>query len=134
MFKRLLFCLVIILRISSIALAEPIDDAIAAYNLEDFETALRTFKPLSEQGDPEAQCHLGVMYRDGQGVKQDYSKAIRWFRLAAEQEHTGAQRRLGSMYFRGWGVDKNLTEAVKWTRKAAEQGDATAQLNLGLLY
>ena len=32
---------------------------------------------------------LGVMYRDGQGVKQDARKAEKWFDRAAQAGYTG---------------------------------------------
>ena len=35
----------------------------------------------AEQGDPEAQYDIQVMYRDGPGVPQ----MVRWYRLAADQ-------------------------------------------------
>lgn len=83
----------------------------------------------SEQGDVSAQYHLGVMYRDGQGVPRDDKEAVKWFRLAAEQGYADAQYRLGSMYH-----GKDNREAVKWYRLAAAQGNADAQYYLGVMY
>ena len=56
-----------------------------AYNRGEYETALKKFLPLAEQGDLAAQYYLGMMYKSGQGVSQDDQKAVTWFRLAAEQ-------------------------------------------------
>jgi hypothetical protein len=39
------------------------------------------FKELAEQGDPEAQFALGVMYDNGLGVPKDYQKAVYWLSL-----------------------------------------------------
>ncbi len=44
------------------------DDGMAAYDRGDYETALREFRPLAEQGNALAQHNLGVMYDNGQGV------------------------------------------------------------------
>ena len=88
----------------------------------------------AEQGDAEAQFNLGVLYDNGEGVKQNRVKAAEWYRLAAEQEHAKAQCNLGVLYDRGKGVEQNHTEAAKWYRRAADKGNAAAQSNLGLLY
>ena len=39
----------------------------------------------AKQGDADAQCKLGLMYKNGHGVKQSDSDAIRWFGMAAKQ-------------------------------------------------
>ena len=88
----------------------------------------------AEQGDADAQCSLGKMYYDGQGVPQDYAEALKWSRKAAEQGNADAQNRLGVMYDNGRGVPQRYAEAVMWFLKAAEQGHANAQCNLGLMY
>ena len=38
---------------------------VAAYEAEDYATALQEFKKDAEQGDARAQSKLGVMYRNG---------------------------------------------------------------------
>jgi len=55
-----------------------------AYKSGDYETALREWTPLAEQGDADAQINLGRMYDNGEGVAEDNTEAVRWFRLAAE--------------------------------------------------
>lgn len=40
---------------------------------------------LAHQGDANAQKNLGVMYDNGDGVKQDKQQAFEWFLKAAEQ-------------------------------------------------
>jgi TPR repeat protein len=131
------------------AIAESFEDATKAYYRGDYETAYRLIKPLAEQGLPEAQVNLGLMYDKGQGVPQDYAeamkwyrkaaeqgnaKAVKWYRKAAEQGLPEAQFNLGLMYDKGQGVPQDYAEAVKWYRKAAEQGFAEAQTNLGIMY
>ena len=77
----------------------------------------------AEQGDAEAQYHLGRAYHYGDGVPKNDVEAVRWTRKAAEQGHVKAQSNLGVAYYWGKGVPKDFVEAVKWTRKAAEQGN-----------
>ncbi|MGX2975159.1 tetratricopeptide repeat protein, partial [Ursidibacter arcticus] len=88
----------------------------------------------AEQGIPEAQYNLGLMYYNGQGVKQDYQQAEKLFQQAAEQGIAQAQYNLGVMYNNGRGVKQDYQQAVKWYQQAAEQGIAEAQYNLGLMY
>lgn len=88
--------------------------------MSDFE---RT-KALAEQGDANAQINLGVMYYNGDGVKQDKTEALKWVAKAAEQGLACAQYNLGVMYENGQGVEKDYTKAVSWYKKAAVQGVA----------
>jgi TPR repeat protein len=141
--------LVISLLVAGPAIAEPFEDATKAYYRGDYETAYRLIKPLAEQGLPEAQFNLGLMYDKGQGVPQDYAEAVKWYRKAAEQGNAKAvksyrkaaeqgnaeaQFNLGLMYDKRQGVPQNYAEAAKWYRRAAEQGFAEAQTNLGIMY
>ncbi len=41
-----------------------------AYERGDYDTALKEFRPLAEQGHTEAQWSLGVMYERGRGVER----------------------------------------------------------------
>jgi uncharacterized protein len=110
------------------------DEGLAAYNRQDFKSALREWLPLAQQGNAQAQYSLGVIYAIGQGVPLDYKEAIKWYRLAADQAYAGAQYNLGVMYANGLGVPQEYKEAVKWYRLAADQGYASALFNLGGMY
>jgi TPR repeat protein len=105
----------------------------AAFN-GDYETAMREWKPLAEQGNADAQYNLGFMYDKGRGVPQDYKTAVKWYKLSAEQGDADAQTNLGFIYEKGLSVPQDYKVAVKWYRLSAEQGNADAQYNLGLMY
>ena len=64
--------LMLISLMSSPSLGGDFEKGLAAAQSGDFATALREWTPLAEQGDPDAQYNLGVMYRNGNGVPQDY--------------------------------------------------------------
>ena len=65
---KLLRASLMLVAIGGAATAGPLlEDAVAAYQRGDYATALRLWHPLAEQGDAEAQFHLGVMYESGQG-------------------------------------------------------------------
>ena len=126
--------LILSLLVAGPAIAEPLEDATKAYEDGDYKTAYRLFGPLAEQGSPEAQYNLVVMYRKGQGVPEDYIAAAKWCKIAAEQGYAPAQSSLGAMYIKGQGVPQDYAEAAKWSGKAAEQGYAPAMYNLGIMY
>ena len=88
----------------------------------------------AEQGEADAQYHLGSMYYRGEGVPHDDKQAIHWYTKAAEQGHVGAQFILALMYKNGQGVPQDFKQAIQWYTKAAEQGDVDAQYNLALMY
>ena len=81
-----------------------------------------------------AQDNLGVMYRDGLGVRRDYAEAVRWFRKAADQGYVEGEFDLSNMYADGHGVQQDYAEMVRWAQKAADQKYAAAQYNLGVAY
>lgn len=87
-----------------------------------------------EQGDPDIQLEIAMIYYKGRGVRQDYDRAAAWCRKAAEQGHPQAQAMLGTMYADGQGVRRDEAQAVVWFRKAAEQGHSPAQNALGAAY
>jgi uncharacterized protein len=118
--------------IGGAATAGPLEDAVAAFQRGDYATALRFWHPLAEQGDADAQFHLGVMYDNRQGELRSDAEAIKWYRKAAERDDGVAQFNLGVMYAKGEGVSPNRAEA--WYRLAADHGLAGAQFNLGMMY
>jgi TPR repeat protein len=80
------------------AAAGPMEDAAAAYERGDYATAIRLLRVLAEQGDCGAQVQLGVMYQNGEGVRQNPAEATKWFRIAAEQGDPRAQLNIGITY------------------------------------
>lgn len=89
---------------------------------------------LAEQGDVAAQFRLGLMYYEGDSVRQDYVQAKKWYQKAAEQGNPGGAYYLGTMYYEGEGVSQDYTQAKLWLEKAANQGMPNAQYNLGVMY
>jgi hypothetical protein len=90
-------------------------------------------KLKAEQGDPDAQMLLGLVFKT-ERIPQDYQEDIKWYKKAAEQGVTQAQNNLGWMYEHGQGVQLNFEEAAKWYKKSADQGNTSAQYNLGTMY
>lgn len=107
---------------------------LSAVNKGDYETALKEWLPLAEEGDPSAQYNVGQLYRLGRGVKRDYAKAGQWYEKAAEQWHSAARHNLAVLYEKGLGVPINYTKAFEWYEKAANQDYGVAQFNLAVMY
>ena len=85
-------------------------------------------------GNSVAQCMLGLMYQDGNGISKDLKEAFYWIEKSASQGLRDCQYQLGIYYEQGWGVYKNLSLAFYWIEKAAKQGLLDAQLELGSMY
>ncbi len=67
---------------SVVASAGPFEDANAAYERQDYATALKLWRPLADQGDASSQYNLAVMNEKGQGVEKDYLQAHIWYDIA----------------------------------------------------
>lgn len=106
----------------------------AAFDREDYKTAIQLWQPLAESGHPAAQNWLGVMYEWGNFLKKDSKEAIKWYRKAALQRDVGGQFNLGFCYEAGIGVRKNDAKAFSWYLRAANQGDPEAQWRIARKY
>lgn len=107
---------------------------LAAYNAQDYVTAMRELRSLAEQGHADSQYGVAQLYDKGRGVVRDPVVAAQWYRKAAEQGYGDAQNMLGLFHQQGKGVTQDFRVAAQWYRKAADQGVAKAQYNLGQLY
>lgn len=58
-------------------------DGQAAFERQDYSTALHELEPLAAQGDGRAQYLVGIIQRDGLGVQPDYVTAYAWLHVAA---------------------------------------------------
>jgi len=111
-----------------------IDDGKRALAEGRLANAAELFARLAEQGNADAQAHLGYMYYKGEGVESNLATALDWYRRAAVQGNRDAQYNLAVAYAFGEGVAQDDAEAVTWYRRAAEQGSAIAQYSLGVSY
>jgi TPR repeat protein len=96
--------------------------------------AVEWYRKAADQGHAEAQCNLGILLWNGDGVARDRLDAIKWFRKAAAQGSANAQFSLGVAYVTGDAVAKDHVAAARLFLHAAEQGHDMAQYNLSVLY
>src|SRR5271169_1648579 len=128
-FKAAVAALALAVSFAGSAAAGALEDGVEAAQSGDYETAVRLWRPLADQGDATVQNYLGQMYREGTGVPRDYAAAMSWYRKSADQGNAPAQFNLGFMYYNGLGVPRDYAAAVSWYRKAADQGNAAAQFS-----
>ena len=95
---------------------------------------MQRLRTQADQGDADAQSHLGALYLLGWGVQQDDVQAAKWSDKAAAQGDADGQFLLGLLYSLGRGVPEDYAQAAQWYQKAAAQGNAQAQGRLGTLY
>ena len=89
----------------------------------EYKESFEILSPRADNGDDKAQLYMGLMYRDGNGVKQDYFKAFELFEKSAEQGHPWSQKHLAWMYIDGNGVLKDYKKAKYWFQKAYKNND-----------
>ena len=117
---------------SQLAFAQPdVNEIESALN---YPQSLFQLQKDAQNGIPEAQYNLALIYDKGTGVPQSYEKSFEWFLKSANSGFDSGQFALGYMYLHGHGRDKNIVEAEKWFLKAALQGHARSQFTLGLIY
>jgi TPR repeat protein len=61
-----------------------------AIKQKDYDAAVAPCTKAAEQGTPQAQYELGLMYATGSGVPKDHILAFLWLDLAATQGHKDA--------------------------------------------
>ncbi|HKK16962.1 MAG TPA: tetratricopeptide repeat protein [Gammaproteobacteria bacterium] len=131
MIRTLLFSSLLILAIPAYADFKEGGDA---YKRGDYETAVKEFLPLANNGDHRAMYALGSMYAAGHGVERDLGEAFRWFQKAARYGRPDAEYKIGLMYHQGLGVEQNYKRALNWYGKAARKGFGSAHYQIGLMY
>jgi hypothetical protein len=77
--------LMLLLGMAPIAGAQSFEDGKAAYDRGDFTAAMKIWRSLALQGDPDAQVSLGAMYHMGKGAPKDNVHAYMWFDVAATE-------------------------------------------------
>jgi len=85
----------------------------------------------AERGDGAAACHLGDLYREGQGsLARCPDQARRWYARSALAGDADGQNNLGACFQHGLGGTQSYRQAVYWYRRAAIAGLACAASNL----
>ena len=84
MFKKLIFGLSLWLFATTLIFGANLQDGYSAYEKGDYKVALTIFEDLAKKGDAKAQYNLGIMYDNGEGVRQDKKRAKEYFGKACD--------------------------------------------------
>lgn len=93
---------------------------------EDLAKSAKYYVLAAQQGDPESQYIIALMYKAGEGLTKDEKSAAEWMLKAALQKHPEAQSALGNLYAKGVGLKMDKIEALKWYLLAKANGDILA--------
>jgi len=82
------------------------------------------------EGDPEAQCELGIIFLEHRKPEI----AFFWFNDAAQLRHPEAMHWLAQFYFSGkMGAPHDVPAGLEWLEKAAKHGHVIARAQLASL-
>lgn len=130
--KRLLVGVLFVLTILK---AGTFDDALDAYNKQNYIEALNLFYVVAQEGDAKAQYNVALMYENGQGVTKDLRQAKKWYEKAAKNGNAKAAYNLARLYHSLDGKQPHAIDMAKyWYEKAIEGGITEAYNNLATLY
>lgn len=122
------------LSLSSAVIAGPLEDGHDAFDKKEYKKAYGIWIKPANEGDPEAQYNIALLYMNGLGVEKNERLALMWFTHAGEQGMADAQYNAGVMFYTGKGVYPDQKSAIEWWTLAANQGHANAQNNLAIMY
>jgi cell division septation protein DedD len=113
------------------AIAQPapgdVRAGIDAWAAQNYDEAIRIWRPLADRGDADAQYNLAQAYFLGRGVPQNMTLAEQWYARAARQGHPEATANYGLLLFQ----NGRRQEAIPFITSAADAGDPRAQYVLG---
>ena len=96
-----------------------------AFQQGDYETALKHYKALAEEGDGEASLTVGIMYSDGLGVEKDKSESYAWMKRSAEQGEQAADKLSIDMQKHGDMTEEELARANARIKELPEKAGPT---------
>ena len=94
---------------------------------KDYKNAFYWFEKSARAGDKVAQCRLGGMYLNGEGIPKNYKMARIWTEKASNQGEVMATFVLAKIYREGLGVPKNNTLAYFYWDQAGSKGNVSAK-------
>ncbi|EAZ97559.1 tetratricopeptide repeat protein [Marinobacter sp. ELB17] len=100
-----------------------------AQNLDSFKACER----LASGNNPDGQFGLGLLFLEGNGVKEDYQKSFELMHKASMQGHAAAQFQVGQAHVNGQGVKQNFEEAYAWFLVSKENGNSIASRGIDFM-
>ena len=105
------------------------------YNSEEkYLKSKKYFELSANQNNSDALMKLGIIYRDGLGIKKNPIKTFQYFEQAAKLGATYALFYLSVFCKNGFGTKKNLNRARRYYKLCVRYGIQEACTNIGLYY
>ena len=105
-----------------------------ALEQRDYKTALYYLSFFAANGDTKANYNLGIMFREGLGVKKDDVQSLAHFIEAAENGHMLGNYAVGRAFLTGKVSDIDAKAAIHYLTEAALLGHAISPVEIGGLY
>ena len=126
-YKSLLLTAVFSFTLTPLAMAESAEDlfyqGVDAYDKGNYAQAAKLYEQACNGGDAEGGCYnLGLLYHNGQGVKQNYAQAAKLFEQACHGGDAKGCYNLGVLYGNGQGKRQNKSTAKEYYGKACDLG------------
>ena len=102
--------------------ADIIQDGLDAYNQGDKQKASQLFKKACDGGNATGCFALGVLYANGDGIRQNKQKASQLFKKACDGGDAGGCFNLGVLYANGDGIRQNISYAKELFGLACDKG------------
>lgn len=102
----------------------------------DNEILFKQMLPLAQQGDAEAQYHVGMFYNNGIGTSKNTKLAFEWFQKSASGNNPLGAYKVGC-YYSGQGqgfMDVDHGKSLEYKMVAAKAGYTLAQYDTASLF
>lgn len=81
--------------------------------------AFENIKILSEEGNADALCLMGILYKDGIGTGLNFNKARKYFKASYDAGSDKGAYSLGYLYLKGFGnINQDYSKAKKWFERS----------------
>ena len=118
--KRILVLLVVLFSIGFSK--DLIESGFEAYKKGDYQKAVQLLQKACDSGEARGCLGLGILYANGQGVRQDYQKVAQLYQKACDSREAVGCFGLGLLYQNGQGVRQNFSTAKQYYGKACDLG------------
>ena len=106
---------------------------VEAWQAGNYDEAIRSWRPLADRGDADAQYNLAQAYFLGRGVPQNMTFAEQWYARAARQGHEEAEANYGLLLFQNGRAAKRCSgssappaAAIRARNMCSERRSSTA--------
>ncbi len=125
--KKLLLCLtaVICFSLLNVATANPMNDCVTRMDGEQYREALPFCQKACNLNYALGCFAIGLLYNNGQGVRQDYQQAKTYYEKACNLNDGAGCSNLGVLYIKGQGVRQNFQTAKEYSGRGCDLGFQT---------